>query len=71
MYIRRRLGQRRFLIIRTLVSPVRTTKGGGPYVELFLKGSVLGVEVQNVKKAFSLQYFSLAILFDKNCPAVS
>ena len=40
MYIRRRLGQRGFLIIGTLVSPVSTTKGGGPYVELFLKGSL-------------------------------
>ena len=41
MYIRRRLGQRGFLIIGTLVSPVSTTKGGGPYVELFfLKGAL-------------------------------
>ena len=40
MYIRRRLGQRRFLIIGTLVSPVSTTKGSGPYVELFLKGAL-------------------------------
>ena len=40
MYIRRRPGQRRFLIIGTLVCPVSTTKGGGPYVELFLKGAL-------------------------------
>ena len=40
MYIRRRLGQRGFLIIGTLVSPVSTTEGGGPYVEPFLKGAL-------------------------------
>ena len=40
MYVRRRLGQRGFLIIATLVSPVSTTKGGGPHVELFLKGAL-------------------------------
>ena len=39
MYIRRRLGQRGFLIIGTLVSPVSTANGGGPYVEVFLKGA--------------------------------
>ena len=39
MYVRRRLGQRGFLIIGTLVFPVSTAKGGGPYVELFLKGA--------------------------------
>ena len=46
MYIQRRLGQRRFLIIGILVSPVSTTKGGGPYEELFLKD------------AFTLEYKS-------------
>ena len=40
MYIRRRLAQRGFLIIGTLVSPVSTIKGGGSYVELFLKGAL-------------------------------
>ena len=60
MYIRRWLGQRGFLVIGTLVSPVSTTKGGGPLCRYL----DLGVEVQNVK-AFSLQYFCLAMLFDK------
>ena len=51
MYIRRRLAQRGGSDhIGTLVSPFSTTKGGGPYVELFLKRSLgLGVDVQNVK----------------------
>ena len=50
MYIRRRPGQRRFLIIGTLVCPVSTTKGGGPYVEFFFERCLdLGVEVQNLK----------------------
>ena len=40
MYIRRRLGQRGFLIMGTLVSPVSTTIGGGPYAEIFLKGGL-------------------------------
>ena len=40
MYKRCRLGQRGFLIIGTLVSPVSTIKGSGPYVELFLKGAL-------------------------------
>ena len=40
MYVRRRLGQRGFLIILTLVSPVSTANGGGPYEELFLKGAL-------------------------------
>ena len=40
MYIQRRLGQRRFLIIGILVSPVCTTTGGGPHVELFLKDAL-------------------------------
>ena len=34
MYIRRRLVQKGFLIIGTLVSPVSTAIGGGPYAEL-------------------------------------
>ena len=37
MYLRRRLGQGGFLIIGTLVSPVSSTIGGGPYAEIFLK----------------------------------
>ena len=40
MCIRRRLGQRGFLIIGTLVSPASTTIGGGPYAEIFLKGAM-------------------------------
>ena len=40
MYIRRRLGQRGFLIIGTLVFLVSTTREGGPYVELFLKDAL-------------------------------
>ena len=40
MYIQRRLGQRWFLIIGTLVSPVNTTKEGGPYVVLFLEDAL-------------------------------
>ena len=40
MYIRRRLGQRGFLIIGPLVSPFSTTTGGSPYVQLFLKGAL-------------------------------
>ena len=63
MYIRRRLGQKEFLIIGTLVSPVNTTKEGGPYVELDRCLDV-GVKLQNVK-AFSLQFFCLVMLFDK------
>ena len=65
MYIRRRLGQRGFLIVGTLVSPVSTIQGGGPYEDFFFeKWFDFEEEVQNVK-AFSQQYFCLAILFDK------
>ena len=66
MYIRCRLGQRGFLIIGTLVSPLNTTTiGGGPYAEIFFERWLdLGVEFKNVK-AFSIKYFCLAMLFDK------
>ena len=36
MYIQHQLGQKGFLIIGTLVSSVKATKEGGPYVEFFL-----------------------------------
>ena len=34
--IRRRQAEMAYSIIATLVSPLRRTKGGGPYVEIFL-----------------------------------
>ena len=70
MYIRCRLARKEFLIIETLMSPVSTNKGGGPYVELFFDRCLhLGVQVQNVK-AFSQQSFCFAMLFDKILPGL-
>ena len=63
MYIRCQLGQRGFLIIETLVSPVITKRRWSLCRAFFERCLDLGVGVQNVQ--YSLQYFCLAMLFDK------
>ena len=47
--IRCRQAEMAYSIIATLVSPLRSTTGGGPYVELFYGCLPLGVMGQNEK----------------------
>ena len=52
------------------MSPVTTTKGSGPYVELFLKGALTLELKSKMLRLFCYNIFALPCYLTKNCQAV-